>query len=227
MKAHSEIQSHEAKSLSQRVSDFIRQRGLAAEARLAGKLFSIGPNDLANLGWIGAEHIAHGITDFAEWTAKMRGEFGLKNDADLNDVWDASNKAVDDAIRHVAGESRQAAKMSKTVAEREAACLAIIKNLSEGGTGSITPHVQNLARLYVRQGVVEFHPLIDAVHHALQQVMPDITREETMEAFSGYQSGVKSSTIGQLLLDLHKAKVTGAITDAEFQAQKAKILGNK
>lgn len=34
-------------------------------------------------------------------------------------------------------------------------------------------------------------------------------------------------TIGQQLIDLQKAKDADAITDAEYQAQKAKLLGNK
>jgi hypothetical protein len=34
-------------------------------------------------------------------------------------------------------------------------------------------------------------------------------------------------TLGQQLLDLQKAKDTGVITDAEYQAQKAKLLENK
>ena len=34
-------------------------------------------------------------------------------------------------------------------------------------------------------------------------------------------------TLGQQLVDLQKAKETGAITDAEYQAQKAKLLENK
>lgn len=34
-------------------------------------------------------------------------------------------------------------------------------------------------------------------------------------------------TTGQQLIDLQKAKDSGAITDAEYQAQKAKVLGNK
>jgi outer membrane biogenesis lipoprotein LolB len=32
---------------------------------------------------------------------------------------------------------------------------------------------------------------------------------------------------GQQLIDLQQAKNSGAITDAEYQAQKAKLLGNK
>jgi hypothetical protein len=34
-------------------------------------------------------------------------------------------------------------------------------------------------------------------------------------------------TLGQQLLDLQKAKDAGVITDAEYQAQKAKLLENK
>ena len=38
---------------------------------------------------------------------------------------------------------------------------------------------------------------------------------------------VTAPTIGQQLIDLQKAKDSGAITDAEYQAQKAKLLENK
>ncbi len=34
-------------------------------------------------------------------------------------------------------------------------------------------------------------------------------------------------TIGQQLIDLQKAKESGAITDSEYQAEKAKILNSK
>jgi hypothetical protein len=34
-------------------------------------------------------------------------------------------------------------------------------------------------------------------------------------------------TTGQQLIDLQKAKDSGAINDAEYQAQKAKVLGNR
>jgi len=37
----------------------------------------------------------------------------------------------------------------------------------------------------------------------------------------------ESATVGQQLIDLQKAKESGAITDAEYQTQKAKILGQK
>lgn len=43
----------------------------------------------------------------------------------------------------------------------------------------------------------------------------------------GSSNKPQSPTIGQQLTDLQHAKDTGAITEAEFQAQKAKILNGK
>ncbi|HEV7924194.1 MAG TPA: SHOCT domain-containing protein [Verrucomicrobiae bacterium] len=43
----------------------------------------------------------------------------------------------------------------------------------------------------------------------------------------GSKSFTQAPTLGQQLTDLHKAKETGALTDAEYQAQKAKLLENK
>jgi hypothetical protein len=37
----------------------------------------------------------------------------------------------------------------------------------------------------------------------------------------------QTPTVGQQLTDLQKAKDAGAITDAEYQAQRAKVLGQK
>ena len=34
-------------------------------------------------------------------------------------------------------------------------------------------------------------------------------------------------TVGQQLIDLQKAKDSGAMSDAEYQAEKAKVLGHK
>lgn len=43
----------------------------------------------------------------------------------------------------------------------------------------------------------------------------------------GEKHEVNTPTLGQQLVDLQKAKDSGALTDAEFQTQKAKLLGNK
>ena len=46
-------------------------------------------------------------------------------------------------------------------------------------------------------------------------------------AIGSAESKTNSQTVGQQLTDLQHAKDAGAITDAEFQAQKAKILNKK
>jgi hypothetical protein len=44
----------------------------------------------------------------------------------------------------------------------------------------------------------------------------------------GNRDGTKSSaTLGQQLIDLQKAKEAGAISDAEYAAQRSKLLGSK
>ena len=44
---------------------------------------------------------------------------------------------------------------------------------------------------------------------------------------SGTTTKPPSATAGQQLIDLQKAKDSGAITDAEYQAERAKILDTK
>jgi len=43
----------------------------------------------------------------------------------------------------------------------------------------------------------------------------------------GSTTHTQAPTVGQQLIDLQKAKDGGIITDAEYQAQKAKLLANK
>jgi hypothetical protein len=45
--------------------------------------------------------------------------------------------------------------------------------------------------------------------------------------FGGDKKETQKATIGQQLIDLKTAKDTGAITDAEYQTQKAKLLQGK
>jgi hypothetical protein len=47
------------------------------------------------------------------------------------------------------------------------------------------------------------------------------------EVGSGTKQVTVPPTVGQQLVDLQKAKTAGAITDAEFEAQKAKLLHSK
>jgi hypothetical protein len=43
----------------------------------------------------------------------------------------------------------------------------------------------------------------------------------------GSTTRIEQPTIGQQLIDLQRAKEAGAITDAEYQTEKAKLLNSK
>ncbi|HKW29342.1 MAG TPA: SHOCT domain-containing protein [Verrucomicrobiae bacterium] len=43
----------------------------------------------------------------------------------------------------------------------------------------------------------------------------------------GTTNRIEQPTVGQQLIDLQKAKEAGAISDTEYQAQKAKLLNGK
>jgi len=49
----------------------------------------------------------------------------------------------------------------------------------------------------------------------------------TLHLGGGATSNLKSATLGQQLIDLQKAKDSGAISDQDYQAQKSKLLYGK
>jgi hypothetical protein len=49
----------------------------------------------------------------------------------------------------------------------------------------------------------------------------------SLQLGGGPKNEVRNPTVGQQLIDLQKAKDTGAITDSEYQTQKAKLLAGK
>ena len=48
-----------------------------------------------------------------------------------------------------------------------------------------------------------------------------------LQVGGGDKKEVQTATVGQQLVDLQKAKDAGAITESEYQAQKAKLLNCK
>jgi hypothetical protein len=62
---------------------------------------------------------------------------------------------------------------------------------------------------------------------AVLLVMPLLTGCLNLQLGGGTRSEVQAPTVGQQLLDLQKAKDAGAISEAEYQAQKTKLLATK
>lgn len=57
--------------------------------------------------------------------------------------------------------------------------------------------------------------------------LPLLTGCLNLQLGGGSTTRTQAATVGQQLIDLQKARDAGVITDAEYQAQKAKILNEK
>lgn len=58
-------------------------------------------------------------------------------------------------------------------------------------------------------------------------IIPLLTGCLNLELGGGTTTRPQNPTLGQQLIDLQHAKDSGAITDAEFQQEKAKLLNSK
>lgn len=58
-------------------------------------------------------------------------------------------------------------------------------------------------------------------------IIPLLTGCLNLDLGGGATTRTQNPTIGQQLIDLQHAKDSGAITDADYQQEKAKLLNNK
>lgn len=105
----------------------LSEEATAARARLKAKMTSgrlsagIDPTDLADMAIIGAEHLAKGVTKFADWSKTMVEEFGTRVMPHLKDIYDK-------ATQHKALEGKLEAKKKRILASTE----ELKRRLSEG-----------------------------------------------------------------------------------------------
>lgn len=97
----------------------------------------------------------------------------------------AADEAVADIAKEVDAAGTEEAR--DTNAER-AGILDALKKLARETPDANDVHlIRKLAENFVREGVKEREPLIDAVHGAIKDIIPGgITRRQTMDAISGY-----------------------------------------
>ena len=198
-------------------------RADAALARLKAKwgterMFSgpIDPTDLDDLAEYGFNKILeHGITGAemaAEWATDMATTFGEGIKKYLPQIWKAAQGKLDKAVTQAGATTDQAKAKAKravktlSVEERTEAVKARIgKRMAENKLDSITGSIQQLARLMVEDGVSDRNELIDRIHEFLQQLDPEITRREAMDAISGYGK-FKQLTKDQVSVELRDLK---------------------
>jgi hypothetical protein len=197
---------------AQKYVDALNKRADAARVRLAEKRArmssGIDPTMLVDLIEIGASHVANFASNvtisFSKWKAKMVEEWG--NDEivpHLDKIWDEVHRDLE-AGRAMPG----AEKMSPTILKK--AVSVVTKTPIEGGKTAptiedmrdklqakhesgdldISRIVNQMAQIFVAEDIAagkkpEREDLLTRLHAAVQSIMPDMTRLDVMDAFSG------------------------------------------
>lgn len=159
----------EADRLSQLSPEQRRQRGSAG---------SLSPDDLLDYAMIAAAKIGKGAQAAATWTKDFVEEFGEGVRAHLSVIGDKAKELI-------AMSPEQRAALVEQTQAKATAIESVKAKFSEGGEVA-GQAVQKLAKAFVREGITEREALIDAVHGELKKINPNITRDQTMDAISGY-----------------------------------------
>ena len=184
--------------IAEGIASFMDTQANAARVRLREKMgrtsAGVDPTILSDVAIIGAAKIARKISDFAKWSDAMLTDLGEWVRPHLQQAWQASQahfeKTVDERLKTETRERGAKAKsiLSGTDAATriEDAKAAIASKAKKGELDTLYSSVQKLVRSIVEQDPsIAREPLIDQVHKVLQEVLPNISRLETMDAISG------------------------------------------
>lgn len=131
--------------------------------------------------------VAESALDLAEVTAKLVSEFGDKVAPYIDRAWATANTLIEKEDGAAKAVRQARVTKSKDPAEqRQNLVNRIAEKNKKGARESIGGSIQKLAESFVRQGITEREPLIDAVHGALKEALPEATRKDIRDAISGY-----------------------------------------
>ena len=182
-----------AEGIVSKLENQAKKSSAEVKAMLSRMNAGIDPTLIYHLGVVGAAKIARGGLDFAKFSTAMAAEFGDKVKPIMRQVWERANLHLDN---EGAKYGDKATQVKNLLRKRDEASRRenIIGGLKKGQAEGIPPsllgdYVRKLAESFVRAGVKEREPLIDAVHQVLtDEVGMTLTRRETMDAISGYGS---------------------------------------
>ena len=160
--------------------------------------------------------VGAGILGEAEYSrpqfeAKMREILGDNAPKDMEQLWKDSREKLSSDIQASIeqGKKRDAAKGKPVVdegdafdlgerdieSERDATTAALAEKAKEGlSKPQLRRYVTALSRGFIKEGITEIEPLTDALHAEVKKAIPDITRTEVRDAFSGFGDWKKLST---------------------------------
>lgn len=143
-------------------------------------LKSVAPNDLEDFAKVGASVIAREGLDPEAFADAMVKDFGEGIRSDVDEIYAAAKARVEG----VAGRER-APRLKK--ARQKTDLLVRLKNkVDKAENADVTGIVTDLAKQFVAQGENTRGGLLDKVHAAIKQVLPNTTRREVMDMISGY-----------------------------------------
>ena len=129
---------------------------------------SLTPDELEAFAAVGAEYLANGAKDLDSFTAKLTEEFP------------GSAPFAEQIFKAAQGSFKATATTSRAKTPIE------LKNLLDKENPQISNKlIYNMARGFINQGL-EGRDVLDAVTKLLNEDFPDLTREEVVEAFTGY-----------------------------------------
>jgi len=194
--------SPEVQAVAERIIGRLNKRRDAAIERLKKKGYrfhaGIDLSDVADYTDIAVAAAATTGRDFALWSAEMIRLLGDTVKPHLDELYKVVRDGLDNAIDamidqgggRLAKRNRASVKgaiTGKTVAEvRDAALQRVSDKVDEGAVDDIHGAAQALAKSVIGEGVKDRDAVVDRVHEMLREVVPEITRRDTMDAISGY-----------------------------------------
>jgi hypothetical protein len=216
----------EVQSLVDRIRARLQKAEDEARARLSKKfnqqLGSVPDVTIvSDLAIIAASKIGKGVLKFSEFAAQMIKDFGKGVEPYLQKAWDEADRKLEQTVKASAPREKRAQvkKEVKAVDQaelRERTMKNAEKRMQKEGASlnDLRAYVQKLALSFVRSGITEREPLVDAVHAFVEQLDVGASRRQTMDLISGYGDFAK--------LDPEAAKVQ--LRDIKGQLQQlAKI----
>lgn len=161
-------------------------RSLQARKMMAREDYSLASMELAAMAAKGRRLTAGETSELIRAQAKIA-DLQARLDAELQaQLQQELGKATNQTIKEVGEEAKSEPKTVTPESIRDDAVAGIKRKVAKGELAEITPWLQKLAKYFWMTGIREREAMIDALHGVLKTIVPDIAREDTQRAFSGY-----------------------------------------
>lgn len=163
--------------------------------RLRKKLASVhalvDPTVVVDLAEIAMAKMARGAVDFAKWSASIindLGDDGRKAEPFLKEAWNIAEKRIKDGKTPSEKVIRDKIVKARTDRGSKEAILETLRKKGESKDSDESQRntIEKLALHFVREGVTTRDALVTAVHDAIRDVAPGMSRRDVMDAISGY-----------------------------------------